>query len=102
MGPKVAGTSIEKLARANTNKIEWGKYDKVLTCKHPFKHMPPQNENQTDCRLDDGESCPLWHTPPRVDAVLAAAYAGCDTFCIVRHPVDRMLSEFRWQASILK
>lgn len=99
--PKVAGTTVEVTGKEDSNNIEWGKYDKVLTCKHPFKHQPPQNENQTDCLLADGESCPLWHTPPSADAVLAASYAGCDTFCIVRHPVDRMFSEFRWQANIM-
>ena len=40
--------------------------------------------------------CSPWHFPPAFDATVAASYmADCDSFCVVRDPMLRMLSQLR-------
>ncbi|CAE7506383.1 unnamed protein product [Symbiodinium microadriaticum] len=40
--------------------------------------------------------CSPWHFPPAFDAIVAASYmADCDSFCVVRDPMLRMLSQLR-------
>ena len=67
--PKTAGTTIEDLGRKNN--ISWGRFNK--------------NYNATEFA-----NCSLWHNPTRK--------YNTPTFCVVRDPVDRMVSEYKYWA----
>lgn len=77
--PKNAGTTIERIGYKNG--IEWGRYqvenDYFLT-----------NSKNTDI-------CYNWHVPPRLFSNYNP-YDGYDTFCIIRNPINRIISEFKW------
>lgn len=77
--PKNAGTTIESLGMINN--IKWGRnmleYDNQVTqtkSKNVFYN---------------------WHIPPRYLKVYNP-YEKYDTFCVVRDPVSRILSEYKW------
>merc|ERR1712032_287580 len=38
--------------------------------------------------------CSFFHIPPALDPRLERYYAECTTFCVVRHPASRLLSDF--------
>ena len=40
--------------------------------------------------------CSSWHAPPGADAFLVSQYASCDTFCVVRDPLMRFISQYHW------
>ena len=40
-------------------------------------------------------SCSSWHVPPRFIAEDASPYAHLHTFCVVRDPADKALSEYK-------
>jgi len=40
------------------------------------------------------DRCFWGHIPPAVFGQMSELYAGCDTFCVVRNPVTRMVSEY--------
>lgn len=44
--------------------------------------------------------CSLWHVPPRyLPRGVPSPYAGGDTFCVARDPVERILSQWRMDGS---
>lgn len=100
--PKTAGTSVEEvsLKATSTQKSSlraWGMHDESLSCSHPYRFkrglgcmFPGLPANQWG---NQQQRCSAWHTPPAWDGQLAESYAGCTTFCIVRDPVQRMVSE---------
>jgi len=124
--PKAAGSNVEGvIARAfgynqvvenpgdciSMRKIEkvvrfWGMCDDRLQCETK-KHcgwsgadccyvnksfVPPPTPNKGVDR------CSFWHFPPAWDAQLAKAYSeDCDSFCVVREPLSRFLSHWRWR-----
>merc|ERR1712032_1033284 len=45
----------------------------------------------------DHDRCSRWHMPPAYDPVLWEQYQECDTFCVVRHPVERMISHWKFR-----
>merc|ERR1712048_427001 len=46
--------------------------------------------------------CSVWHVPPAYDPVVADSYrrSGCETFCVVRHPLTRLWSQHIFEAWI--
>jgi len=79
--PKNAGTSIEDVGQAHG--YVWGRYNtdawKATQWRSP---------------------CSLWHLPPATYLKLRGfnPYEGNRTFCVVRHPTSRALSEVLWEA----
>eukprot|EP00438_Fugacium_kawagutii_P028446 Skav226830 [mRNA] locus=scaffold606:320347:321168:+ [translate_table: standard] len=92
--PKTAGTSIEMLGN-------WGRCDSNLTCSGRRKKKIFKLHADACYPLKDGDDagCTLWHTPPSDDPLLAQSYSCCNTFCVVRHPVDRWISEYKFHLS---
>lgn len=106
--PKTAGTSLEEVSvqipRSPLNSRigarafrAWGMHDDHLKCSNPyhFKRGPGCRFPQLPATQWGGQQqrCSLWHTPPGWDSQLAESYSECTTFCVVRDPVKRMVSE---------
>ncbi|CAE7463264.1 unnamed protein product [Symbiodinium natans] len=124
--PKAAGSNVEGvIARAfgynqvvenpgdciSMRKIEktvrfWGMCDDRLQCESKklcgwsgadccyvnksFVPQPTPNKGV--------DRCSFWHFPPAYDAQLAKTYSeDCDSFCVVREPLSRFLSHWRWR-----
>ena len=99
--PKTAGSAVEIVGkRFKRAKITWGYLDRhSLRCTNqtitdrdiPFYF-------RTCCLPDNSKklACSIWHYPPSADPLLAATYAKCATFCVVRDPIRRFLSEYFW------
>lgn len=104
--PKTAGSAISQLGRSYG--FHWSLWDKTLDCNNRSQCLagpclePGQCEvNRTCCFFPDTRrektfSCSLWHTPPGFDSKVSESYASCDTFCVIRNPFDRLLSEYGW------
>eukprot|EP00438_Fugacium_kawagutii_P006794 Skav218522 [mRNA] locus=scaffold2478:211035:211688:- [translate_table: standard] len=84
----------------------WGMCDDRLTCETKKQC----GWSQADCcyinqsfepqpkRPTANDRCSFWHFPPSLDPQLAMAYTkDCDAFCVVRDPVTRYLSHWRWR-----
>lgn len=74
--PKNAGTTIENVA--NEGDVKWGRFK-------------PEHREHTSNR-----KCTYWHTPPKYFGE-DSYYNGDETFCIVRDPFERMVSEFKYR-----
>merc|ERR1740123_2020231 len=88
--PKTAGTSIEdqRFKAHGVHGSLWGRHANLrcstsASCTHPLGF--------TQCRMSERSCCTSWHTPPSMDRMLADMYEDCNTFCVVRDPVDRFL-----------
>lgn len=90
--PKTAGTSIEDVGYYHS--VSWGRYDLTNNlCNHPA-YRDPHDTN--DCYVKDtDEICSVWHVPPSYDSKLLSHYQECETFCVVRNPAQRLVSQ--WQ-----
>mmetsp|Transcript_29620 Transcript_29620/g.84475 ORF Transcript_29620/g.84475 Transcript_29620/m.84475 type:complete len:294 (-) Transcript_29620:31-912(-) len=102
--PKTGGTSIEvamtsaiEADKNDTRLLPWGRFDPLLRCNNETRRW---NADRMDiwCRLggDRDSECPVWHMPPRVEPLVTKYYEECETFCVVRHPVGRMVSEWHF------
>mmetsp|Transcript_117908 Transcript_117908/g.338121 ORF Transcript_117908/g.338121 Transcript_117908/m.338121 type:complete len:343 (+) Transcript_117908:106-1134(+) len=96
--PKTAGTTIEESMAAARQKhpsdwryAGWGAQDKNLTCREKI-----EPNGWFRCRMRSGAECSAWHVPPSQDELLRQAYERCDTFCVPRHPVSRLVSEWHF------
>jgi len=103
--PKNAGTSMEAFSvtahTAEGYSPKWGEKDSQLQCSHPgnCRKVPWPCQRGCDISTASGQQgiCSIWHTPPALDSTLANYYQQCNTFCIVRNPLHRSLSEFLWE-----
>jgi|TARA_B110000259_G_scaffold141771_2_gene159623 hypothetical protein len=77
--PKNAGTTFENIA--NESNIKWGKFN-----REHIKHK----------RKDSKFSCNFWHLPPN-EFHETSVYKNNPTFCILRNPYDRLVSEYKWK-----
>ncbi|CAJ1377317.1 unnamed protein product [Effrenium voratum] len=106
--PKTGGTSIEYelwLKREQLRGLpQWGVFDHNISCKnkHEFRPAVP-NVGQVlayGCKSPAGHGgCPAWHVPPGADDLLLEGYQQCDTFCVVRHPVTRLVSKWKYTSA---
>jgi hypothetical protein len=76
--PKNAGTTIENIA--NDEGIKWGRF------KPKFKET-----------ITDEINCTYWHTPPRHFDKKTSPYATDETFCVIRDPIERLISEYKYR-----
>ena len=74
--PKNAGTTIENVA--NDKNIKWGRFK-------------PEHRNKVGSK-----KCTYWHVPPK-HFYLNNYYDSDDTFCVIRDPRDRMVSEYSYR-----
>ena len=79
--PKVAGAAVEKWARKH--KLSWGKYGLKSFLRWPKGR------------------CSSWHYPPAHSELLREKYYDkCTTFCIVREPISRLVSEHLYKSAL--
>lgn len=74
--PKNAGTTIEDIGMAHN--VKWGK---VLL--------------ESDSKIANIHNINNWHIPPRFFKSYNP-YTPFDTFCVIRNPVSRILSEYKY------
>ena len=74
--PKNAGTTIENIA--DKKNVKWGRFKP--------EHM----------KSVKSDKCSYWHTPPK-HFNEDSYYKNDDTFCVIRDPVDRMVSEYAYR-----
>jgi len=96
--PKSAGSSVENVfgitvsgepipRGRNLAKCTW-----FVTCAKEF----PWGGKGKCCSMPDGSSCTPGHVPPSQDIAILDSYSSCETFCVVRHPLTRLISEYSW------
>jgi len=88
--PKNAGTAIERakyVCNGAKMGMQFGFFDK-WEC---------ENGNKMACE-GKGWHCNAWHVPPGWDAGVGKKYEECDTtFCIIRDPASKFLSEYMYE-----
>ena len=92
--PKNAGSTVYE--EAEKYKYGWSVDDHTLKCLRGEK-CTNYGFTRPCCRPKQSKDrCSIWHFPPAEDSVLAERYARCKTFCIVRNPLGRFISEYKW------
>lgn len=79
--PKNAGTTIENIG--DKSHIKWGRF------------KPEHNEHKlSESKLSN--KCVYWHLPPK-EFDENSLYKGNPTFCVLRDPYDRVVSEYKYR-----
>ena len=82
--------------KAEKYKYGWSVDDHTLKCLRGEK-CTNYGFTRPCCRPKQSKDrCSIWHFPPAEDSVLAERYARCKTFCIIRNPLGRFISEYKW------
>lgn len=74
--PKNAGTTIENIG--NKHNVKWGRFNDDLETQSKFKQ------------------CNYWHIPPKYFNK-NSYYDSNDTFCVIRNPFSRIVSEYKYR-----
>jgi len=98
--PKTGGSTIERAAHDSngTSKHNWGFFEFCANLKFPkcvkkYKCGGKENTDESPCRL----GCMPWHDPDRLQFIHANNSSTKKvTFCVIRHPVQRMFSSFKY------
>eukprot|EP00913_Durusdinium_trenchii_P027549 g25839.t1 len=90
--PKNAGSAIENLGYHL--KYAWGLHDHSLHCLNASECSQTVPVRRLCCWPNNVTACSVWHYPPRMDEELTQNYANCSTFCVVRDPLRRFVSEY--------
>lgn len=97
--PKTGGTTIEEVARQGG--VSWGFSDPALHCANatPYALLATSRRNGLN-RVCDFGNYQEWvhHIPPYWDPILRQSYSPCEIFCVVRHPVDRLRSVWKFHS----
>ena len=106
--PKVAGTVIEELG--DMQGMRWGAKNPWLPSPNWWQGTEPNTTkvnmkaswDEPGSWMYDWSGCRApWHEPrARMRAHGVDPYAGGSTFCVVRDPADRAISQFSWAAGI--
>ncbi|CAE7707765.1 unnamed protein product [Symbiodinium pilosum] len=112
---KASAESPSCAFRARSSNIKerlWGVCDDKIRCSRST-HWPwqegqhawpgctvapnaPRSIPESIRQLAGKTSCSPWHFPPAFDPTVAASYTkDCDSFCVVRDPMHRYLSQLR-------
>ena len=78
--PKNAGTTIENIG--NDVNIKWGRFK-------------PKHREYTSMK-NVRQKCSYWHIPPK-DFDNNLIYNENETFCVLRNPYDRIVSEYKYR-----
>jgi len=104
--PKTAGTTIEHLSptvllQKERGEQSWGAQDHLQNyCSRPgYNPRAPKCYFESSKAVSGGAWCSPWHVPPSLDERLHEHYAECTTFCVVRHPAERLVSQFRHEGN---
>mmetsp|Transcript_29913 Transcript_29913/g.48334 ORF Transcript_29913/g.48334 Transcript_29913/m.48334 type:complete len:332 (+) Transcript_29913:61-1056(+) len=83
----------------------WGSCDDLLQCSYPegegYLCFPGRAgklaEDLPSNLFHSKKTCSRWHVPPGLDPKMAKSLnQNCDSFVVVRDPMERMRSEFNW------
>jgi len=104
--PKNAGGSFEEESRREAHRLfqreatddkyrRWGIFDFHLNCSGNVDGGDPRKGGIRSCELPGIGACSIYHMPPSFDDELLASYKPCETFCVVRDPLEKIISEFK-------
>ncbi|CAE8646670.1 unnamed protein product, partial [Polarella glacialis] len=92
------------MAKKNPHRL-WGMCDQELKCEN----LKGCGISSADCchinktfepavkKGNSNEKCSMWHFPPGLDPILSKSMLTCDTFCVVRDPVSKFVSHWKWR-----
>jgi len=97
--PKNAGSSMEQVSVKGSMK-GWGRFDETLQCSQSGNCRAVPWPCIRGCKVSEqgmNGICSIWHMPPSADPKLERSYNGCDTFCIVRNPLTKLISQHMFE-----
>jgi hypothetical protein len=104
--PKTGGTTLEAFSayahtRLGPSMPLWGKHNKRLangtSCMHLNTRLATPLPKACFAPMPGGDFCAVWGAPPHAIPQARAVHMrlGVETFCVVRHPSERIVSAFR-------
>lgn len=82
--PKTGGTTIENVAYENG--VRWGRFMK--------NELSDASRDYPSCKSE-------WHVPPKY-LNQDSPYSKNETFCVIRDPLERVVSEYAWRFQFQK
>ena len=104
--PKTGGTALEAFSayartRLGPSMPLWGQHNKQLangtSCMHLNTRLATPLPKACFAPMPGGDFCAVWGAPPHAIPQARAVHMrlGVETFCVVRHPSERIVSAFR-------